>query len=50
MPWETLNDEEKIECYDSYVADCIYEDGDNAKHMSYDEWCKESERIGEALI
>lgn len=48
--WEEMTEEQKKNCYESYVGECIYEDGDNAKRMTYDEWCKESEAMGEAWI
>lgn len=50
IPFEKLSEEQKLSCYESYVGDCIYENGDNAPHMTYEEWCKESEQLGEALI
>jgi len=49
MKWEELSNEQKQECYMSYCEDVRYEWGDRAKPMSYDEWCKESEELGEAL-
>lgn len=48
--WKELTNEQKIECYKSYCEDINYEFGDNAKPMSYEEWCEESERLGEALL
>lgn len=50
IPFEKLTEEQKRNCYESYVGDFVYENGDNAKHMSYEEWCAESERFGEALV
>lgn len=50
IPFEELTKEQKRHCYESYVADCIYENGDNAPHMTYEEWCEESERLGEAIV
>lgn len=47
IPFKDLTDEQLLNCYESYVGDCIYENGDNAKHMSFDEWLTESERLGE---
>ena len=47
MLFDELTEEQKRSCYESYVGDCRYENGDNAKHYSYEEWCKESEEIGE---
>ena len=49
MKWAELEDEQKKNCYESYVEDIRYENGDNAKVMTYEEWCKESEKSGEAL-
>lgn len=50
MAWTELTEAQKKECYKSYVEEVIYEFGDHAKYMTYIEWCKESEKIGEALI
>lgn len=50
MTWTELSEEQKRNCYESYVCDCTYEHGDDAKRMSYEEWCAESEALGEALI
>ena len=50
MPWDELTEEQKRACYESYLGDCWYENGDNAKHYSYEEWCKESKALGEALM
>lgn len=50
MPFEKLSEEQKRSCYESYVGDCIYENGDGAPYMTYEEWCEESEQLGEALI
>ena len=50
MLFEELTEEQKRNCYESYVGDCTYENGDGAKHMTYEEWCAESAKIGEALI
>ena len=49
MAWEELDDEQKKNCYESYVQDIIYENGDNAKVMEFDTWCEESRKIGEPL-
>lgn len=46
IPFEELSEEEKHSCYESYVGDCIYENGDKAQYMTYEEWCHESEKIG----
>lgn len=48
--WEDLIEEEKRSCYESYVGDITYEWGDNAKYMTYEEWCKESEDFGWAIM
>lgn len=50
MAWAELTETQKKECYKSYVEEVIYEFGDHAKYMTYVEWCKESEKIGEPLI
>lgn len=50
IPFKELTEEEKLCCYESYVGDCIYENGDNASHMTYEKWCEESEQFGEAII
>lgn len=50
MEWEKLTEEQKRECYKSYCGDMRYECGDKVKLMSYDEWCAESEQLGEALL
>lgn len=50
IPFEELSEEEKHSCYESYVGDCIYENGDNANHMTYEEWCEESNQFGFALF
>lgn len=50
LEWTKLTEEQKEECYKSYIADVISEWGDHAKYLTYEEWCKESEKIGEALI
>ena len=50
MAFEKLTDEQKRECYKSYCEDVRYECGDRVKPMPYEEWCKESEQLGEALI
>ena len=42
-----LTTEQLRNCYESYVGDCIYENGDKAKYLSYEEWLAESERLGE---
>ncbi len=49
IPFNDLSEEQKHNCYVAYVGDCIYENGDYAKYMTYEEWCKESEELGEAL-
>ena len=48
--FEDMSEEEKKNCYDSYVGNVIYEFGDNAKYMNYEEWCKESAEFGWAII
>lgn len=50
MEFEKIQDEWKRECYKSYCEDVRYEFGDKVKPMSYEEWRKESEQLGEALI
>ena len=50
MTFEKLTDDQKLECYKSYCEDVRYECGDRVKPMSYEEWCKESEWLGEALM
>ena len=50
MAFDKLTDEQKRECYKSYCEDVRYECGDRVTPMSYDDWCKESEELGEALI
>lgn len=49
MSWEELTDEQKRSCYESYKGEIIYEFGDYAHYLSYEEWCEESEKFGEAL-
>ena len=49
MQWKDLSEDQKLACYQSYVGDIIYEFGDKAKPMSYEEWCIESEKHGWAL-
>jgi hypothetical protein len=46
MTWKELTDEQKRDCYESYVSDIIYEHGDYAHYLSFEEWCKESEMFG----
>ena len=50
MKWSQLTDEEKQDCYLSYVDSTKYEWGDNAIYMTFKEWCKESELLGEPLM
>lgn len=50
IPFEKLSEEQKRSCYESYVGDCVYENGDYASYMTYEEWCRESEQLGEALL
>lgn len=50
MAFEKLTDEQKRECYKSYCEDVRYEFGDRVKPMSYEEWCEESKKFGEALM
>ena len=50
IPFKELSEKQKIDCYEAYVADCIYENGDNTTYMTFTEWCVESEQLGEALI
>ena len=35
--FEDMSEEEKKSCYESYVGNVIYEFGDNAKYMNYEE-------------
>lgn len=49
MKWQDLTEEQKMNCYESYVGDCKYENGDSCITMTYEEWCKESEKLDEAL-
>lgn len=48
--FDELTDEQKKECYKSYVDDMVYEWGDRAKYMSYKEWCEESRELGEPIL
>lgn len=48
MKWDELGELERRWCYECYCADVWYEDGDKAKPMTYEEWCVESEKFGEA--
>ena len=48
--FEKLTDEQKRECYKSYCEGARYECRDRVKPMSYEEWCKESEWFGKALM
>lgn len=50
MAFEELTEEQKRSCYESYVGDCIYENGDKTRYMTYEEWCEESTQLGEALL
>jgi hypothetical protein len=50
IAFEKLTDEWKLECYKSYCEDVRYEFGDKVKPMSYEEWCEESKKFGEALM
>lgn len=47
---EQISEEQKRERYKSYCEDVYYQYGNRAKVMTYDEWCEESEQLGEALI
>ena len=44
--WEELTEEMRHDCYQSYIADIVYENGDNAPHLTYEEWCRESKIFG----
>ena len=48
-PWEECDEEVRRNGYKSYVEDVIYEFGDNAKPMTYEQWCEESKKLGEPL-
>jgi len=50
MKWAELSEEQKKNCYDSYVGEMRYEWGDDAKVITYEEFCMESEELGEPLI
>lgn len=50
MKWEDCDELTKRWCYESYCADIWYENGDNAPLLSYEEWCEESEKLGEPLM
>lgn len=47
--WKEYSESDRRACYESYVADVIYENGDRAQYLTYEEWCKESEEFGEPL-
>ena len=47
--WEETDELVRRWAYESYCADIWYENGDNAPVLSYEEWCKESEELGEPL-
>lgn len=47
MAWKEYSELDRRACYESYVADTIYENGDRAQCLTYEEWCKESEELGE---
>lgn len=50
IPFDQMTEEAKRNCYESYVGDMIYENGDDAKYWTYEEWCAECERLGTALV
>jgi len=45
IPFDCLSEEQKKSCYHSYVKSIIYELGDNAKYMTYEEWCNNCHKI-----
>ena len=47
MNWNECDELSKRFCYESYCADIWYENGDEATPMTYEEWCSESEKLGE---
>ena len=49
MKWEECDELSRRLWYESYCADIWYENGDNAPHMTYEKWCKESEKLGEPV-
>ena len=49
MEWRDLTYQQKKECYMSYVCEIKDEFGDAAKHMTFDEWCKDSEKLEEPI-
>ena len=50
MDWKHLDEDQKKSCYESYISDVRYEHGDNAKILSFAEYCRECEEFGEALL
>ena len=50
MEWDKCNNEfDRRICYAAYCEDIWYENGNREKPLSYEEWCKESEKLGETL-
>ena len=47
MNWNECDELSKRFCYESYCANIWYENGDKATPMTYEEWCSESEKLGE---
>lgn len=45
MYWEELTKEAKIEWYKSYVDEMIYENGDNCKYMTFEEFSENSKGL-----
>ena len=45
IPFDCLSEEQKKSCYRSYVESIIYELGDSAKYMTYEEWCNKCHEI-----
>lgn len=41
-----MTEEMKMDRYESYVAEMIYEWGDYVKYMTYEEFCQEEEKYG----
>lgn len=45
IPFDYLSEEQKKSCYRSYVKSIMCELGDNAKYMTYEEWCNNCHEI-----
>ena len=48
MEWDTCDESLKRSWYEAYCSDIWYEHGD-VKPLSYEQWCKESKKLGEPL-